>query len=139
MAEKGFIYHCSWRVRSPAFIPSFRKFAIVQSKRKKNGLYNPRLKKPELNPNTLKRKNCLELPATRLTSKSIKSTSLALESIDYIERSDGLSLGVLGIGNGIPDDTFQEGLENTAGLFVDHYRRSVRWIRPGVDRCRRTY
>jgi hypothetical protein len=27
---------------------------------------------------------------------------------------------VLGVGDSITDDTLEEGLENTAGLFVDH-------------------
>jgi len=45
---------------------------------------------------------------------------LSLESIDHVERGDGLSLGVLGVGDSITDDTLEEGLENTTGLFVDH-------------------
>ena len=47
-------------------------------------------------------------------------TALSLERIDDIERGDGLSLGVLGVGDGVADDTLEEGLEDTTGLFVDH-------------------
>ena len=39
--------------------------------------------------------------------------------VDDIERRDGLSLGVLGVGDCIADDTFKEDLEDTAGFFVD--------------------
>jgi hypothetical protein len=56
----------------------------------------------------------------RLTTETVEGTALALESIDDIEGGDSLSLGVLGVGDSITDDTLEEGLENTAGLFVDH-------------------
>ena len=48
---------------------------------------------------------------------------MALERIDDVERRDSLSLGVLGVGDGIADDTLEEGLEDTTGLFVDHWSR----------------
>ena len=46
---------------------------------------------------------------------------MSLESIDDIEGGDGLALGVLGVGDCVADDAFEEGLEDTAGLFVDHW------------------
>ena len=45
---------------------------------------------------------------------------MSLQGVDDIERSDGLALGVLGVGDGITDDTLEEGLEHTASLFVNH-------------------
>ena len=45
---------------------------------------------------------------------------MSLQGVDNVERCDGLSLGVLGVGDGITDDTLEEGLQDTAGLFVDH-------------------
>ena len=45
---------------------------------------------------------------------------MSLESIDDIEGGDGLSLGVLGVGDGVSDDAFEEGLQDTAGFLVDH-------------------
>jgi hypothetical protein len=47
-------------------------------------------------------------------------TALALESVDNVKRRDGLALGVLSVGDGVTDDTLEEGLEDTAGLLVDH-------------------
>ena len=44
---------------------------------------------------------------------------MALQSIDDIHGSDGLSLGMLGVSDGISDDIFKEDLEDTAGLFID--------------------
>jgi hypothetical protein len=44
---------------------------------------------------------------------------LTLQSIDDIHGGDGLSLGVLGVSDGISDDILKEDLEDTAGLFVD--------------------
>jgi len=55
-----------------------------------------------------------------LTTETVEGTALALEGVDNIEGSDGLALGVLGIGDGIADDALEEGLQNTTGLFVDH-------------------
>ena len=54
-----------------------------------------------------------------LTSESVEGTTLTLQSIDDIHGSDGLSLGVLGVSDGISDDIFKEDLEDTAGLFID--------------------
>ena len=54
---------------------------------------------------------------------------MALERVDDVERRDGLSLGVLGVGDGVADDTLEEGLEDTTGLFVDHWS--------GVSLCNR--
>jgi hypothetical protein len=55
-----------------------------------------------------------------LTSETVKSAALSLESIDNIERSDGLALGVFCVCNCIADDTLKEGLENASGFLVDH-------------------
>lgn len=55
-----------------------------------------------------------------LTTETIQSTALALQSIDNIEGGDGLALGVLSVGDSITDDALEEGLQNTTGLFVNH-------------------
>jgi len=58
----------------------------------------------------------------RLTTETVKGAALPLEGVDNVEGCDGLALGVLSVGDGIADDTLEEGLEDTAGLFVDHWR-----------------
>ena len=55
-----------------------------------------------------------------LTTETVEGATLALERVDDVERRDGLSLGVLSVGDGVADDTLEEGLEDTTGLFVDH-------------------
>ena len=57
--------------------------------------------------------------ACRLSTESVEGSSLAFQGVDDIECGDGLSLGMLGVGDGITDDVFQENLEDTSGLFVD--------------------
>lgn len=47
---------------------------------------------------------------------------MALEGVDNIEGGDGLALGVLSVGDSVTNDTLEEGLEDTTGLFVDHWR-----------------
>ena len=39
-----------------------------------------------------------------LTTKSVQSTALALQSVDNIHGGDGLSLGMLSVGDSISDD-----------------------------------
>jgi hypothetical protein len=41
---------------------------------------------------------------------------LPLEGVDDVERGDGLSLGVLGVGDRVADDVLEEDLEDAAGL-----------------------
>ena len=44
---------------------------------------------------------------------------MSLEGIDDIEGGDGLSLGVLGVGNGVLHNVLEELSENNSGLVVD--------------------
>ena len=56
-----------------------------------------------------------------LATETVEGTALTLESVNDIEGGDGLALGMLGVGDCVTDDTLEEGLENTAGLLVDHW------------------
>ena len=60
-----------------------------------------------------------------LTTETVEGTALALEGVDDVKRRDGLALGVLGVGDGVTDDTLEEGLEDTTGLLVDHGRDTL--------------
>ena len=65
------------------------------------------------------------MATTDLTTETVQGAALSLERVDDIQRGHGLALGVLGVGDGVTDDTLEEGLENTSGLFVDHWTWSV--------------
>jgi hypothetical protein len=58
----------------------------------------------------------------RLTTETVQSAALSLEGIHNIERSDCLALGVLSVCDCVSDNTFEEGLQNTSSLLVDHWR-----------------
>merc|ERR1719320_2361955 len=58
-------------------------------------------------------------------SEAIESTSLPLESVDHIHGGDGLPLGVLSVGDRVPDHILQEDLQNTSCLLVDQSRDSL--------------
>lgn len=60
--------------------------------------------------------------AKRLTTETVQSAALSLECVDDVERCDCLALGVFCVCDCISDDTLEEGLEDTAGLFVDHWK-----------------
>ena len=60
-----------------------------------------------------------------LTSESVEGAALPLEGIDDVHGGDGLPLGVLGVGDGIPDDVLKEDLEDTSGLLVDESRDTL--------------
>merc|ERR1740123_2454791 len=62
---------------------------------------------------------------TSLTSKSIQSTSLSLESIDNIHSSDSLPLGVFSVGDSVSDHVLKEHLQHTTGLLVDKSRDTL--------------
>jgi len=50
---------------------------------------------------------------------------LSLQGIDDVEGGDSLALGMLSVCDRVPDDTLEEGLQNTTGLFVDHGRDTL--------------
>ena len=60
-----------------------------------------------------------------LTTETVQGAALALQGVDDVKRGDGLALGVLSVGDGVTDDTLEEGLEDTAGLLVDHSRDTL--------------
>ena len=55
-----------------------------------------------------------------LSAEAVESASLTLECVDDVERCDGLALGVFCVCDGVTDDGFEEGLEDTTSFFVDH-------------------
>ena len=66
-----------------------------------------------------------------LTSESVEGTSLPLEGIDHIHGGDGLPLGVLGVGDGVPDDVLKENFEDSTGLLVDQAGDTLDTSSPG--------
>merc|ERR1711936_1278030 len=66
-----------------------------------------------------------------LSSKSIQSATLPLQSVDNIHSGDSLPLGMLGVGDGVADDILQEHLQNTPGLLIDQPRDSLHPTSPG--------
>jgi hypothetical protein len=54
-----------------------------------------------------------------LSSETVKSATLTLESIDNVHGSHSLTASMLGIGDGISDNVFKEHLEDTTGLLVN--------------------
>ncbi len=67
------------------------------------------------------RKCCVECERSRLTTETVESAALSLERVDNVEGCDCLALGVLSVCDSVADDTFEEGLEDTTCLFVNHW------------------
>ena len=55
----------------------------------------------------------------RLATESVEGASLSLQRIHNIHGGDGLSLGMVGVGDGIPNDGFKEDAKDGAGLLID--------------------
>ena len=53
-----------------------------------------------------------------LSTETVESSALSLESVDNVKSGDGLSLGVFGVGDGVTDDVLEEDLENTSSFLV---------------------
>ena len=60
-----------------------------------------------------------------LSTESVEGAALALEGVDDVHGGDGLPLGVLSVGDGIPDNVLEEDLEDSTGLFVDEARDTL--------------
>ena len=52
-------------------------------------------------------------------AEAVEGSALSLESVDDVDGGDGLSLGVLGVGDGVTDDVLEESAEDETGLVVD--------------------
>lgn len=50
---------------------------------------------------------------------------MSLQGVDDVEGGDSLALGVFSVCDRVPDDTLEEGLQNTTGFFVDHGRDTL--------------
>ena len=48
----------------------------------------------------------------KLATKSVEGTTLTLEGVDNIHCGDSLALGVLGVGDGIPDHILEKHLQH---------------------------
>jgi hypothetical protein len=62
---------------------------------------------------------------SNLATETVEGTALALEGIDDVHGSDGLTTSVLGVGDGVTDDVLKEDLEDTTGLLVDQTRDTL--------------
>jgi hypothetical protein len=60
-----------------------------------------------------------------LTSESVEGAALPPEGVDNVHGSDCLPLGVLGVGDSVPDDILKEDLEDIPGLFLDEARDTL--------------
>ena len=47
-------------------------------------------------------------------AETVERAALSLERVDDVKRSDGLALGVLGVGDRVPDDVLEEDLQDAA-------------------------
>jgi hypothetical protein len=48
------------------------------------------------------------MPGSRyLDTETVEGSALSLERVDDVEGSDGLALGVLGVGDGVPDNVWR--------------------------------
>ncbi|XP_033051248.1 uncharacterized protein LOC117074138 [Trachypithecus francoisi] len=57
-----------------------------------------------------------------LASEAVQCAPLALERVHHIHGCDGLALGVLGVGDCVPNHVLQEHLQHTAGLLYSMAR-----------------
>ena len=60
-----------------------------------------------------------------LTAKAVEGAALPLQGLDHIHGSDSLPLGMLSVGDSVPDDVLKEHLEDTSGLLVDQARDTL--------------
>jgi len=61
----------------------------------------------------------------KLTSKTIQCASLSFQSIDYVHRCNGLTFGMFGVRNSVPNNVFQKDFQHTTGFLVNQTRNSL--------------
>ena len=62
---------------------------------------------------------------SRSSTETVEGSALSLESVDNVESGDGLSLGVLGVGDRVSDDVLEEVSQDKSGLVVDEWADSL--------------
>lgn len=65
---------------------------------------------------------CWNKGGSYLAAEPVESAALSFQSVHHIHGSDRLALGVLGVGDRVPDHILQENLQHPAGLLVDQTR-----------------
>ena len=53
------------------------------------------------------------------STETVEGSALSLESVDDIESSDSLSLGVFSVDDGVANNVLEEGSEDSASLLID--------------------
>ena len=77
----------------------------------------------------LKRSKLTVRPVNQyLAAESVEGASLPLEGVDNVHGGDGLPLGMLGVGDGIPDDVLKEDLESRYPLDSTPPRQTADWV-----------
>ena len=59
------------------------------------------------------------MKAVELSAKAVQGPALPLQSIDHIHSSDSLPLGMLCVGDSVPDNILKEHFQNTSSLLID--------------------
>ncbi|KAL4589928.1 hypothetical protein LXL04_002840 [Taraxacum kok-saghyz] len=72
-----------------------------------------------------------------LTTKSVESTSLALQSINNVHGGYSFPASMLGVCDGITDDIFKKDLQNSTGLLVDKATNTLNTSSSGETADRR--
>lgn len=67
----------------------------------------------------------------RSAPEAVEGAALALERVHHVHGRDRLALGVLRVGDGVPDHVLQEHLEHPAGLLVDEAGDALDAAAPG--------
>lgn len=55
-------------------------------------------------------------------SESVEGSAVSSQGVDDVHGGDGLSPGVLSVGDGVLDDALEESLEHLSGIVVDEGR-----------------
>ena len=76
-------------------------------------------------------KECRCIRGLRSCTKAVDGAALTLEGVDDIHSSDGLATGVLGVGDGVTDNAFEEALEDLPAVVIDERADPLDTSSPG--------
>ena len=69
--------------------------------------------------------SCKAPSSSASAAETVEGATLSLEGVDDVESSNGLSLGVFSVSDGVTDDALEEVAEDGPGLLVDERADSL--------------
>ena len=73
-------------------------------------------------------KECRCIRGLRSCTKAVDGATLTLKGVDNVHSGNGLATGVLGVGDGVTDNAFEEALEDLIDFLLQIDSKCIEYI-----------